>query len=1018
MRLHHLQLQAFLAFPGEERVDFDRLNDAGLFLLTGRTGAGKTAILDAVCFALYGQVTGSRGIKRLRSDHAPATLPTEVTLELTLRSRRLRVRRRPEQERPAKRGTGMTTGRAEVELWAIEPDGTASLLGNRYEEVGQELQDALGMTRDQFCQVVLLPQGGFQKFLHSPTKDREPLLRELFDVQRFGDIERWLEHQRMQAGRDAEGSARRLREIVSSAEHVVRSAGEHDEPALAPEHWERDPQTAVTWLAEQAVVAEAQSVTAADVLAEATARRERAEAALTAAQELAGRRTEFQAATAALAEWEATRADHDVAVARLAAARRAAPAHAHVETWRTREKAAEEAGRAAEAAMTRATTAGIRLPARSSAAAEQTAVPDHVSMAADLRTLAAARRQDAGAISALIPVEKAVSQAGQALEALRGRRASLELRIETTEKASAERALGRPTLEAALVAARDASAAVGALQEAADAASARALAAAERDRLALACEAAHEAWMSARVEAVSASEAYLKLQRRHLEGIASVLAARLREGEACEVCGSLEHPAPAQPADGDAVVTEEHLEAAANEAGVREAARDSASDALQALRQEQSAAAGAAGEEPHADLKRAASAAANAAREAAGRAAGADEAASALGALDAADVAAGEALQQARVEHATLTAEIERQTGALEDDLARVDCARAGAPTLAARLEQLAAAADAAEEAAGALEGAARASAEAGSAHEAATQSARAAGFDSPDDLATALLDEDAVAALESRASEWTSTLAARRTAAERPALVAAAAAPEPDLASAASAVREAKSPEGAAHTANESAIRRRGELRQLATRLQEAVDSSAPVFARKALVSDLADLSNGRGAANRLNMSLSIYVLAARLEEVAAAANERLNTMTAGRYALEHVDDTAKGRSLGGLDLRVLDTWTGARREPATLSGGETFMASLALALGLADTVAAQSGGVRLETLFVDEGFGTLDDEGTLDDVLEALDALREGGRTVGLVSHVAELRQRIPTQVRVDKQRDGSTIAAPAAV
>jgi exonuclease SbcC len=94
-------------------------------------------------------------------------------------------------------------------------------------------------------------------------------------------------------------------------------------------------------------------------------------------------------------------------------------------------------------------------------------------------------------------------------------------------------------------------------------------------------------------------------------------------------------------------------------------------------------------------------------------------------------------------------------------------------------------------------------------------------------------------------------------------------------------------------------------------------------------------------------------------------------------------------------------------------LSGGETFMASVALALGLADTVTAEAGGLRLDTLFVDEGFGSLDDEGTLDNVLQALDALRDGGRTVGLVSHVAELRQRIPAQVKVVKGRNGSTIA-----
>jgi exonuclease SbcC len=163
--------------------------------------------------------------------------------------------------------------------------------------------------------------------------------------------------------------------------------------------------------------------------------------------------------------------------------------------------------------------------------------------------------------------------------------------------------------------------------------------------------------------------------------------------------------------------------------------------------------------------------------------------------------------------------------------------------------------------------------------------------------------------------------------------------------------------------------------------------------------------------------MRLSAYVLAARLEEVAAAATVRLNRMSGGRYTLEHADDAARGGRRGGLDLRVVDAWTGRARPPASLSGGETFLASLALALGLADVVTAEAGGARLETLFVDEGFGSLDDEGTLDEVLEVLDALRDGGRVVGIVSHVAELRQRIPVQLRIEKGRGGSRVLQPDA-
>jgi len=171
-----------------------------------------------------------------------------------------------------------------------------------------------------------------------------------------------------------------------------------------------------------------------------------------------------------------------------------------------------------------------------------------------------------------------------------------------------------------------------------------------------------------------------------------------------------------------------------------------------------------------------------------------------------------------------------------------------------------------------------------------------------------------------------------------------------------------------------------------------------------------LADLCSG-GGGNALRMTLTSFVLAARLEEVAEVASGRLLRMTQGRYSLVHTDGAVKGGARAGLGLLARDSWTGQDRETSTLSGGETFLASLALALALADVVQAESGGTRIEALFVDEGFGTLDEE-TLDEVMDVLDGLREGGRLVGLVSHVAELRARIPAQVRVTKTRAGSDL------
>jgi exonuclease SbcC len=201
MRLHRLRMSAFLAFPGTETLDFDPLCESGLFLLHGRTGAGKTSILDAIVFAFYGEIAGVRARAQLRSDHASAQVRTEVQLEATLRGRRVRITRSPEQERPKLRGEGTTVETHRIQVVEIGQDGVETVLATRHDEARAELGDLLGMSCEQFCQVVLLPQGGFAKFLHASSDQREGLLRDLFDVGRFLEAERWLKERQREAER-------------------------------------------------------------------------------------------------------------------------------------------------------------------------------------------------------------------------------------------------------------------------------------------------------------------------------------------------------------------------------------------------------------------------------------------------------------------------------------------------------------------------------------------------------------------------------------------------------------------------------------------------------------------------------------------------------------------------------------------------------------------------------------------------------------------------------------------------
>src|SRR5580692_5428760 len=269
MRPHRLRVTAFGAFGGTVEVCFDDLAGAGVFLLHGETGAGKTTLLDAIGFALYGRVPGERGkTKRLRSDHAAADTPTEIQLEATMGGRRMRITRKPEQERPKRRGGGTTTEQAKVLL--EESDGGAwRAVSTRAGEADEQIRDLMGMSAPQFNQVVLLPQGEFAKFLHATAEDRAKLLQKLFGTDRFRKVEDWLADRRRVTARaveEAEGG------ITAHLARVTQVAGleDSDDPEPSSEPQSASAQSlpgsrlpSATWAAQLAETAAAEALASA-----------------------------------------------------------------------------------------------------------------------------------------------------------------------------------------------------------------------------------------------------------------------------------------------------------------------------------------------------------------------------------------------------------------------------------------------------------------------------------------------------------------------------------------------------------------------------------------------------------------------------------------------------------------------------------------------------------------------------------------------------------------------------------
>ncbi len=950
MRLHHLEITAFGPFAGTVEVDFDELSEAGLFLLSGATGAGKTSVLDAVCFALYGDVPGDRNAaKRLRSDQAlPGTAP-RVVLETTLGARRFRIERSPAWERPKKRGDGTTTQQSSVTL-TERVDGEWRHLSSRLDETGHLVSHLVGMTVTQFTQVAMLPQGRFQTFLRSRSEDRHALLQQLFRTGRFADAERWLRERRIRLRRAGDEAHQHVADLVSRISETAE--------APLPEAWD---------IRDLTLPAAAGALPAwVDGLRD------------DAARTLLSGRLETGAATAAeerlRGEVEDARAQHR----RVDAHREARAEHDRL------------TGRAAEIDEARARAASARCAAG-------------VAPLLRLCTQARDQRDRLAAEVALLDtddrdqVAREVQQAVEDAARVRSLRpTALRLAGATTElggwhqtRAGITRDTHELRLRTRLVEVDEQVRVVRELRS-----------------VSHQVDVARSAWHTAREGALGLHESWLAVREARLDSMAGEIALALVVGACCPVCGSADHPHKARPAADapdaaaekaalravDDAKTTEHLrdlelrDLVAARDRLAEAAVDTTLDELQARRARLEA-----------DL------APLAASRAGTGTSGATDRAELDERLRDLELRAAEAT--ARTD--ALTAECTELRATLDEALAGTDCPdldslmeshvarlETGRAVLRA-LDALAAAHSSYDESRGALEAA-----------------SLDAGFATPHEAAAAVLPDAEVERLAStvRAHE-------QRLAAVREVLGA------PDAHEVATLAPPALPPLVAAHADALTLLARvRGRVEHLTSRvtrldalgsqLADALLAWAPLRDDLEVTVRLAAFVEGKAPDNRLRMRLSAYVLSYRLGQVVAAANERLATMSDQRYSLVHTGDRGAGETRGGLSLLVRDDWSGETRDPATLSGGETFVVSLALALGLADVITHEVGGAALDTLFVDEGFGSLDAD-TLDDVMDTLDALRDGGRVVGVVSHVAELRDRIPTQLVVSKSRLGSTVA-----
>nr|WP_197981970.1 SMC family ATPase [Frigoribacterium sp. CFBP 13712] len=1013
-------MRAIGPYAGEHSIDFAALGASGVFLLEGPTGSGKSTIIDALVFALYGGLAGSTSSPdRLRSHHAAPTVEPFVEVVFETAAGIHRVRRTPAYRRPKARGTGTTPQNQTVTLVLLtSPDAVeGTVVSTSAQETGAEIARILGLTRQQFVQTVVLPQGEFAAFLRSTGEKRKEVLQSLFGTEIYEKTTAQLVERRVAARasiaaaeREVELALGRLREATGVDDEAFAAAAADfgvpggQQGSDGPEG--RDGLGGlVAGLAATAIELEGRRAAAVgdrDAARSHLDEQRRLQRALE-------RRAALLRREAAAREVEA---DVQEARGRVDDARRASSVTVAVEGLR----------RADERLSTAVAQVGM---ARESGDldADLTETTDRDSAAARRDALTA----EAGSSAESARLEATLVDRRAALDVLEAQVAAEVARVDELERAQAELPAVRRELEAALGALTEAVVAVGPAEAAVAEGRRRRdlIDGLDRfeDELDRATADLHEA---ARV-ALDAAGVENDLRRRKIAGMAGELAGDLLVGEPCPVCGSEHHPAPAVTTadhpDDDAVdrATDERvrcesaLAAAAARRSVAVARRDERATELGGVTRA----------EVEAELD-----AALARVEAARRVAGdRDAAALALDAHDAETERRRTELEEARVGTATAVAQAAADQRRLDDDTAavgrhlggRADSVAELVAVIGRRHGAVARLVEALDAEVIAVDEVARRRAD-------LDESLADAGFADVEAVSAAVLDRAEVGRLDAVIAAHDRELAVVAAGLAEPeiaglddasgvgpgddARVGAEAAVEQRVALATerAAETEAAATSIAAETARARDRAERSSAALVALRQAAAVGDDAAERARA--IVRMADLASASSAVNVKGVTLGTYVLLRRFDDVVAAANARLSVMSSGRYQLESSDEreaTSRSRKTG-LSLAIRDHATDTTRDPGSFSGGETFYASLSLALGLADVVQAEAGGLQLGTLFVDEGFGSLDPT-TLDAVMTELGRLSAAGRVVGIVSHVDELKQRIADRIEVRRLPDGSS-------
>lgn len=1027
MRILRLTMDAVGPFPGHEVIDFEAFSDAGRFLLSGPTGAGKSTIIDAIVFALYGKVSGGRDSSdsRIRSRYTSEQAKTEVELIFSTSSGNYKVRRQPAYERVKKNGKGITKQNAKAWLFKLDEQlREVSEPLTKTSDVGTEITRIVGLSREQFTQTVVLPQGKFAQFLRSTSKDRQDLLQELFGTAIFEDLQLDLVERARKVKKNQEALDATLRANLGVLASLLDEAPQLD-PARClvyepvPEvdcefdpletTWDSRFKPLTPWLERNQRCANLE-------VSALRGQEDKLRGEFASQRDLAARQERYLALTK----------EHEQLVAQGPAQRQrlaqiqALQALSDLKPWHEQLKQAQDQQAVAQRQLSQAL------------ALEQ--------LESDERAQAVLQPLDyrgAQALSVQLTAQVAALSPQVELEAgLAGRRRDLQTKTQAHESASAKLAQGRerenqlPTQIASkqelLEQLNEQAATLPTAQLAQEQATQTLKLAKAHEQLVEDQQQALKLQQLVALELKQASQSHKHMLEQWLSQSALNLAQNLVAGEPCPVCGATEHPAPAT--QGGENISQDQLDQALEEVNEAQEELSQASEKVTKLAAQLEAQpcqlSPAQAREQLQEAKAALAAAKQASEQARSCKTHIAELNAQLEALRADN-------QTAQARLAGDAKEIQLLGEKIEADAASLSCE--GFESVAAKVEylsQLAAGLEQLAKAGQELDQCKKRAQQAADSFAAqwahasesfADHSAKPAAPAPTDpaeteptqaeptqDTGVANVQDGYAQACQDFAGLDLAALKAAAASYEKSLSINQAALAElegieltpPPLEQTQGQLEQAQAKTQACQTYASTWQAFAGQVNAQLAKLNELLARRSKASDKDAQLLALASAANGD---NQARLTLSAWVLQAHFRQVLVFANERLGVIGAGRYELINVDseeDTRQQKQ--GLGLAVVDHLSGTTRSPRTLSGGESFYVSLALALALADVVATQNGGIEMNTLFIDEGFGSLD-EGTLAEVMDVLGALHSGGRVVGIVSHVSELKRAIPAAVEV---------------